>query len=281
MTLAINDLTAGPDAPPRVEVLATDLDPEVVAVTAWRLVNGFEQEVSGIIRVAVAGAGTWIDYEVPAQAATYRLELLGADGVPLGYSESVTVTLGYEGCWMHPALAPSAAVRVTLTDDAARKLSRPVPGSMVRPQGRRVGIAVTSPRQGLQGLVLDVFAPDFQTADKIQAFLGTQTTTMTPVICVRFGVDIPAGRRIASPLFLMVPDIPEEPYDAYDDDGLEGTVQRIVGDEAARPAPGIFIPLLRRKDVNAFYGSRAEFDAAYLTRLAANRDYTLAGFAGD
>lgn len=280
MTLAINDLTAGPDAPPMVEVLATDLDPAVATITAWRLVGGFEQRVSGIIKQPVAGAGNWVDYEVPAQAATYKLELFDSAGVPLGYSDPVTVELGFTGCWMHAALAPTTAVRVQMTADAAKKLSRPVPGSIVRPRGRRVGIAVTSPRQGLQGLVLDVFAPDFQTADKIQSFLGTQTTTLSPVICVRFGVDIPAGRRIASPLFLMVSDIPEEPFDAYDDDGLEGTVQPIVGDEAARPAPGIFIPLLRRKDVNAFYASRAAHNAAYLTRLAANRDYGLAGYGG-
>lgn len=278
MTLAINDQTAGPDDAPKVEVLATGLDPDVATVTAWRLSNGIEQEVGGIIRAAVAGAGTWIDYDVPAQAATYRLQYFDSTGVSLGYSESVTIELGYSGCWLHNPAAPTLAVRVDLAGSTGRSLSRPVPGSLVRPLGRRVGVVVANPRQGLTGLQFDVRCMTIQDADKVQAMLGTATTNLPPVICVRRGVDY-SGFRVPSPLFLAVFDIAEEDINIAWGGG-EDTRQRMVGDEAARPAPGIFIPLLRRKDVNAFYASRAAFNAAYLTRLAANRDYSLAGYAG-
>lgn len=278
LTLAINDLTGGPDDAPKVEVLATGLPAGVASVTAYRLSGGFEQPVSGVIRAAVAGGGTWVDYEVPAQQATYRLEYFDSAGVPLGFSESVTIELGYSGCWMHNPLAPSGAVRVELAGSAAQSLSRPVPGEVVQPLGRRVGVVVAQPRLGLRGATFDVRALDLRTADKVQAFLGGPSVTATPVICIRFGVDH-SGVRVQSPLFLGVFDIAEEGWDVFW--GGENTMQRITGDEVARPAPGIFIPLLRRKDVDAFYGSRAAFDAAYLTRLDADRDYSLAGYAGD
>ena len=54
---------------------------------------------------------------------------------------------------------------------------------------------------------------------------------------------------------------------------------RIVGDEVAPPAPGLFIPLLRAADVNAFYATAAAANAAYLTASDLNRDYSLAGYA--
>lgn len=277
MTLSINDLTSGPDDPPKVEVLVTGLGPEVATVTAYRVSGGFEEEVGGIVGVRVAGAGTWVDFEVPAQRATYRLRKFDDLGVDLGFTESVSIELGYDGCWMHNPGAPTAAVRVKLLSTAGQSLSRPVPGEVVYPRGRRVGVMIAEPRRGLSGAVFDVMTTTFQEADKLQSMLGSPLSTAVPVVCIRLGVDY-AGFRVQSPLYLGVLDIAEEGHDVRR--GGQSVIQRISGDEAARPAPGLFIPLLRRMDVNAFYASRADFDSAYLTRLAANRDYSLAGYAG-
>jgi len=279
MTLVINDITSGPDDPPKVELLLTDLDSAVASVTGYRLSSGVEEEVSGIIRARVAGAGSWIDHEVPAQRSTYRFELFDAAGVSLGFTESASIELGFSGCWMHSSLAPSTAVKVSLAASATASLSRPVPGSVVYPKGRRVGVVVAGPRRGLSGVVFDVRAEDLETADKIQGFLGSEVSPTVPVLCIRMGVDH-AGVRVRSPLFLAVFDIAEESINVAWGGG-EDTMQRIQGDEAARPAPGIFIPLLRRKDLNAYYASRAALNSSYLTRLAANRDYPLAGYSGD
>lgn len=278
MTLTINDITPDPSSAPIVEVLATGLGGGVASVTAWRTSGGVKREVSGVIRAAVAGGGTWVDYEVPAQAATYQLELFDSGGTSLGFSEAVTVELGFTGIWMHNPLAPSGAVQVQLHQDAGRVLSRPVPGERVVPKGRRVGVVIAGPRMGLVGAQFSVYSEDLVTADRVQAFLGGPQVTLLPVVCVRFGADYPQI-RVASPLFLGVDDIPEE--DRTLRYGGTATVQHIVGDEVARPAPGVFIPLLRRKDVNAYYATRAAFNAAYASRLDANRDYSLAGYAGD
>ena len=276
MTLAINDLTDGPDGFPKVEVLLSGLSGSVARVTAYRFSGGRELRVSGIIDVPVAGAGTWVDHEVPAQQATYRVEYFNSSGVSLGFSESVTVTLGFSGVWMHNPFAPDGGVRVDLMDTALQELSRPVPGRVVHPRGRRVGVMVSGPRHGLSGAVFDVTSHDLGTADRIQAFLGDYTTTTVPVICIRAGVDH-AGLRIPSPLFLGVLDIAEEGMDVFW--GGEWTRQRIQGDEVSRPAPGLFVPLLTRADLNAYYASRSAMNADNLTRLGINRRYDLAGTA--
>lgn len=277
MTLAINDLSSGPSDPPKVEVLLTSLPPEVAYVTAYRLAGGYTERVRGIVGAAVSGAGSWVDFEVPSQSATYRVEYFDAFGESLGFSEDAEISLGFTGCWMHNPLAPTGAVRVTLIDTAARSLSRPVPGEVVYPIGRRAGVMVSSPRRGIVGGVFDVFCPDFESADRIQSFLGGVGAELPPVVCIRPGVDQP-GLRVKSPLFLGVVNIEEEGVGSGW--GRSSSLQRIQGDEVSPPAPGIFIPLLRRKDLNAFYASRADLNAAYLTRLDAGRDYSLAGFAG-
>lgn len=276
MALTIVDLTAGPDDPPKVEVLLTGLDSSVASVTAYRISSGVTERVRGVINASVSGAGSWVDFEVPAQQATYRVEYFDSAGDTLGFSEDAEIELGFAGCWMHNPLAPTGAVKVELSDSAGASLSRPVPGEILYPRGRRAGVIVSGPRRGLMGGVFDVYTRDFRTADRVQAFLGGPGADLPPVICIRPGVDhrIRLGR---SPLFLGVLDIAEEGLDVRW--GGDTIVQRIQGDEVSPPAPGLFIPLLRRKDVNAFYASREAFNAAYLTRLDANRDYSLAGYS--
>lgn len=276
MTLAINDLTDGPDRAPKVEVLATGLSGSVARVTAYRLSGGRETCVSGIIDVPVAAAGSWVDSEVPAQQATYRLEYFDSGGVSLGFSEQVSITLGFSGVWMHNPFNPDGAVRVTLLDAAAKSLSRPVPGQIVAPRGRRVGVMVSGPRRGLVGAVFDVYCDSLEKSDQVQAFLGDYTSTTVPVICIRPGVDF-SRLRVPSPLFLGVLDIAEEGVDLRA--GGQATIQRVQGDEVSRPAPGLFIPLLTRADLNAYYATRSALNADNLTRLAVNRRYDLAGTA--
>lgn len=276
MTLTITDITSGPDDAPKVEVLLTGLGSEVASVTAYRVSGGVEHPVAGVIRATVAGAGSWVDYEVPAQQATYRVEYFDVAGDSLGFSEQQDIELGFSGCWMHNPMAPTGAVRVTLRDGAVGRLSRPVPNEVLYPRGRRVGVVVSEVRRGLVGAVFDVTTYDDLTADKVQGLLGSPGLSLPPVICIRFGVDH-SGVRVTSPLFLGVADIAEEGQDVFW--GGSMIVQRIEGNEAARPAPGLFVPLLRRKDVNAFYASREAFNNAYLTRLDANRDYSLAGYS--
>ena len=84
--------------------------------------------------------------------------------------------------------------------------------------------------------------------------------------------------RIPKPLFLGVLDIAEEMQDVQY--GGEWTVQRMTGDEAAPPVPGLFIPLLTNADLNAYYASNADLNSDNASNAAVNRRYDLAQFSG-
>lgn len=260
-------------------------------------------QVRGMVLLPVSGAVSRIDFEVPFNAVvSYRAELFDESGVSLGFTEPAVLGETFTGLapsedllpgslypeeslsgsgvispftWMHNPLAPEGAVRVSMLDSAAAGISRPTPGTVVYPRGRRVGVMVSEPRRGLSGFVADVYCDSLEDADRVQAMLGDYNTTTVPVLCIRPGLDFNA--RITSPLFLGVNDMVEEDWDVRM--GAEGTVQRIKGDEVSPPVPGLFIPLLTYADIASFYSSYATFNAAYASYLAASRDYSLAGSA--
>lgn len=289
---------------PRVEVLLENVDADVATVTIRRTSAGRPFLVRGAIRQAVAGAYSVVDFECPFNMPVqYRAELFDALGVSVGFSNPYTIgvdmtalypatwlfpadslyPVGLSGglvsadTWMHNPLDPAGGVKVSLTDTSARSISRPVPGSVVYPKGRRVGVIIGEPRGGVRGVTLDVWCEDLESADRIQSFLGDYTTTTVPTICVRLG-GTESRVRLPQPLFLGVLDIQEEMVDVQF--GGSRVVERISGDEVDPPSPGIFIPLLSYADLNAFYASYSVFNGDNATYLSASRRYDLAGYAG-
>lgn len=261
---------------PRAEVLVTGLEPNVASVTVYRLAAGREFTVRGAVSAPTGGALTRIDFEIPFGVdVTYRAELFDSSGVSLGYVSSNPVRLDVAETWLHNPLDPQGSVRVTLLDTAAQAIRRPVPGQISRPIGRRVGVMLTQPRQGVSELVLDVTVGSIADADRVQGMLGGYEQNLPPVLCVR--VAATSSARIPRPLFLGVLDIVEEDWDLRMDG--EATVHRMQGDEAAPPVPGLFIPLLTRADLNRYYATRAALNGDNLTRLAVNRRYDFAGYA--
>ena len=262
------------DAPcPRVEVFIDSGPADAASVTVTRLAGGTVSRVRGMSQIGFAGAVTRVDFEVPfGVPVTYRAEFFSTTGRSLGVETSEPAHLDVWETWMHNPLDPQGAVRVVPKDTAAQQISRPVPGEVSRPIGRRVGVILTQPRQGLAGLVFDLLTETFSDADKIQAMLGDDSRDIPPVLCIRKGVEI-QRMRIPPTLFLGV-------LSAVEDDltvmaGLEGIVHRITGDEVAPPVPGIFVPLLTRADLNAFYQSRAALNADNLARVDVNRRYDI------
>lgn len=265
------------DSPcPRVEVFFPSFDAGTAYVTVYRLAGGQERQVRGAVYAPTGGTLTRIDMEVPFNVSvTYRAEQFNASGTSLGFTPSGAVTVVSAETWMHNPLNPEGAVQVALLDSAVKKLSRPVPGQISRPLGRRVGVVLSEPRQGLNGAVFDVFAASDDEADRVQALVGNGFDSAVPVICVRAGSGNPM--RVAMPLFLGVLDIPEEDVNVRY--GGHGTIHRIEGDEVDPPIPGLFVPLLTRADLNAAFATRAALNAGGLTRADINRRYDLAGTA--
>lgn len=262
---------------PFVEVFIDEIDPSATSLTVYRLAAGREFEVRGAVRASTAGSFTRVDFEIPFNTlVTYRAELFDAGGQSIGFTASASITLHVADAWMHNPLNPAGSVKVKLLDTAVRSLSRPAPGEVSYPLGRRVGVMLSEPRRGLTGAVFDVICETYEDADKVQALIGTQQRSTVPVVCVRVGSDNPM--RVAMPLFLGVLDIPEEDYNVRF--GHEATVQRIQGDEVDPPIAGLYISTLTRADINISFESRSAVNSAALTRGDINRMYSLSGAAG-
>lgn len=268
----LTDVTAAPF----VEVFIDDLIPEATSLTVYRLAAGREFQMRGAVRAPTAGAFTRIDFEIPFNIpVTYRAELFDAAGDSLGFTDTATITLVCADTWMHNPLNPAGGVKVELGGDSANVISRPVPGTVSRPLGRRVGVVLSEPRYGVVGLKLDVRTTTDADADAVQAMCGDGG--MPPIVCVRLG-SRDRVMRVPQPLFLSVLDVPE--VDITHQWGGGEISHQMEGDEVDPPIPGLFVPLLRRMDLNAFYATRGAMNAGGLMRLDLNRKYDVAGIAG-
>ena len=262
---------------PRVEVFFPSLASGTVTVTVYRLAAGREFEMRGAVNAATGGTLTRIDFEVPFNVpVTYRALMFDEDGLPIGYTDPTETTVESPYTWLHNPLDPSGAVHVRALAGTADEISRPVPLTIARPLGRRVGVALAEPRLGVAGLVYNVYAPDLATADKVQGLLGDYRSATVPVVCIRIGQE-DEPMRIPRPLFLGTAAIIER--DVGVRMGTGTTRHDMVGDEVAPPIPGLFIPLLTAADINAYYATAAVLNGDNLTGSAVNRRYDLAGYA--
>lgn len=291
---------------PRVEVFFEGFDPDTAHVTVFRFAGGREFPVRGAVMAPTAGSLSRIDFECPFNVpVTYRAEMFDSSGLSLGFTDSATLGDVIEGLppssllppdddlapgsyvagsgllsretWMHNPLDPQGAVKVKLLDTVGQSLSRPVPGEVSYPLGRRVGVMLSEPRRGLRQVVYDVACESLEDADKVQGLIGSYARSAVPVICVRNGGD-DVRLRAAMPLFLGVLDIAEEDVNVRW--GGAVTNHRIVGDEVDPPIPGLVVALLRAADVNVSFATAAALNAAHLTAADVNRRYDLAGAAG-
>lgn len=271
-------LTAYTDAAPcpRVEVFFPSFAVGTATVTVYRLAGGQERQVRGAVKAPTGGTLTRIDFEVPFNMpATYRAEQFDAAGISLGFTPSASVTVASDATWMHNPLNPEGATVVFFGEDGGWSVTRPTPGVVSRPLGRRVGVVLSEPRQGVVGLRLTVRTSGDDDADRVQAMLGDNN--MPPVLCIRLGVQ-DQRLRVPQPLFLSALVAPE--VDMNTRWGGTEIAHHVEGDEVAPPIPGLFIPLLTRADLNISFATRAALNGAGLTRADINRLYTLAGAAG-
>lgn len=271
-------LTAYTDASPcpRVEVFFPSFAVGTATVTVYRLAGGQERQVRGAVNAPTGGTLTRIDFEVPFNlSATYRAEQFDAAGISLGFTPSDSITLAITDTWMHNPLNPDGAARIEFGADSAAKIVRPNPGSVSRPLGRRVGVVISEPRQGVTGLRVDVRTTSDADANAVQAMFGD--SGMPPVVCIRLGSTYSA-MRVPQPLFLSTLSVAE--LDVTQQWGGGEIAHQIEGDEVAPPIPGLFIPLLTRADLNVSFATRAALNAGGLTRADINRRYDLAGAAG-
>lgn len=265
------------DPAPRAEVVFPTLPAGTAKLRQiTRLADGREYAVRDSLGIVVVGAAQRLDHEVPfGIPVTWRAEALNSSDVSLGFTDaSAPVTVDVEDTWVHNPLDPTTAVRCTLLRDTSREWSRPVPGTVHYPINRRVGVVIAGPRQGIQGQRFSILVAD-EDVDRFADIIGGYSTTRVPVLCFRVGAS--TKMRLPRPLFGAVLDMREIDVDLSQ--GGDSVAFTMTADEVDPPTPALVVPLLTRADVNAYYATRAAFNADNLTRLAANRRYDLAGTA--
>lgn len=261
---------------PRVEVFFPSFDAGTAFVTVYQLTGGVERQLRGAVNVPTGGTLSRLDFEVPFnRPVSYRAEQFNASGQSLGFTPTSSVTVESANSWMHNPLDPQGAIKVQFGPDSASQVLRPTPGVVSRPKGRRVGVVLSEPRQGIVGLALDVRTTNDSDADAVQAMCGDGGKP--PVLCIRLG-SADQVMRVPQPLFLSALAAPELEIDRRLGGGEIS--HQIEGDEVSPPIPGLFVPLLTRADLNAYFATRSALNAGGLTRADLNRRYDLAGAAG-
>lgn len=261
-----------PNPCPRVLVTFGALAAGTVTITVQRTAEGRTMPVRGGVNLYAVGGAAVMDYEVPfGIAASYSAQQFNSVGLSLGFTASATVTVDVTDTWIHQPLSPALAVAAILTVATAADVVRKNPGSMVYPEGATVGRWIGAQRQGVTGAVVEVLMNSLADADELQSMFGSYSVDFPAILCIRTPVNV----RLPRVLFAAVAEVHEVSYTQATVVTFSFTV-----DEVAPPAPGLVLPLLRRKDIDVDYPTRAARAADYATRLARDVDYTKAGLAG-
>lgn len=259
---------------PGVEVFFASFPSGTVSVTVWRLSGGLSMKVRGAADAATAGQLTRIDFEVPfGVEVTYRAECFNAVGQRIGYTGQASTLLDIPGMWVHNPLDPQGAVQCEFLDRATRSISAPNGGSLARIPGQRVGVFLAGTQQGITDVDLSIAVDSIEDRDRVLTMLGRTDKHLPPILCFRIG----AEHRIAlpRPFYAVTPDVALEDLDVIYGGDTSHFIAR--GDEAAPPAPGLFVPLLTLGDLKAAYATLGDLKADNLTLGDVNRRYDLAG----
>lgn len=272
--------TVLPTGQPGVTVTFASFAPGTTAINVIRQSGGRSMFVRGGVQLTVAGAAGLLDPEAPAKPCSYLAEMLDAAGNTIAFTGLTAYTPTFAQSWVHNPFDPAHGVAVRIAAATGSSVSGQIPVATYYPIGRQAGVAVTGPRRGVGAAQVAIYADTIAQSDALDAMFGQVSGELglPPFLCVRFSTALAARIRLPQPLFLAVPAPTQTPIN------LIGGGTRIgwdlSGAEVDPPAAALAQPLLRRKDVNARYATRAAFNAAYATRLAANTDYNLAGYAG-
>ncbi len=259
---------------PRVEILFASVPAEAVTATVYREVDGVASRVRGLIGVFASGGFAGVDTEPPfGVTLEYRAELFDADGLTLGFTDSSAVAVLYSGTVIQSPLDPSRAASVTMLRGAAQNLRREDLGELVQPLGRERPVWVGFGRSGLREVDLSCVTFTDADADALLRVFGDYGDAQLPIVCFR--TSLPMG--LPRPFFALVRSPARNFVDAHV--GGSAVEWRLSADEVSAPAPALAGPTLTYLDMENTYADYEAAEAAYLTYLDAESDFSLAGFA--
>jgi hypothetical protein len=241
-------------------------------LNVYRTAEGRQFKVRGGVNLFAVGGAAVMDYECPfGIPASYQAEQFNSSGVSLGFTDAATVTLAVTQTWIHQPLSPTLAVTGKITMDSANSFTRPIPGSTVWPEGATVGRVIGGQRQGLNQTQVNVKLASAADSDMFLSMFGGYSSNFPAVLCIRTPPIIRMPRLLFAACLR-----PQEVIGGIN----RLIVWQMVIDEVAPPAPGLLLPTLRRKDIDAAFATRGARAAAYATRLQRDSDYSKAGLAG-
>lgn len=265
---------------PHVEMTIFDLDPATVTITVYRTADSRVMPVPGQINVYAVGGRNIVDWEAPfGIPLSYRAEQFDADGNSIGYTTPSITQLDVDATYVQNPFDPAHAVAVTILAAAGATLPRPTPTNVYYPAGSGVAVVISGQRQGLTDVAIPFLTETEDAAAAVRAMFGDAYTTpsLPPVIVIRTA----AGQnlRLPQPFYASIPEPVETPLDTR----FGGSVTRwdCTATEARRPAPALIGTVLSYADIDATYPTWAAADSAYSSYLDRDRDYSLAGTAGD
>lgn len=265
-------LTTSVTGNPFVEVFFPNLAPGTASLTIYRLSEEREWLVRGGVGLSTGVAA--LDFEAPFKTpSTYRAEQFDAVGNSLGFTESATTIVDYDGTVVHNPLVPASLwAHALVGPQSLSPVRRPTPGELLYVEDASVGTWIGTRRQGIRGLDIELLTTSIEAGERLQAMLGAYQTRQVGVLCIRTSSTAPWPRT-----FFAQGDLEQNDRDQR----FGGTWLQFNGsvDEVQPPFPGLLTPLLTYDDLDAF-GNYTAQDAGWLTYTDRDRAYELAGLAG-
>lgn len=247
------------------------------AVTLWRVSEGRQMKVRGVVGRAFANAAGWVDLEAGFDIeSTYIADCYSA-GALLGRVNLGSVVLPWNG---HPweaviqqPLDPRLYAVVTVNVAEQTRVSRSAPGSLNRPEGSGYPLMVgAGPRGGARSSArFRVY--DRTAARDLWATLGSESAPQLPVWLVRSRNEL-----LPRVLFTDARDVDEQSVTT--DMGGDVSDFTLPITEVASPAPALVLGTLSYTDLDVSYASYDARDAAYVSYDEMDRDWSLTGAAG-
>ena len=268
------ELTVDVSANPRVEVFfdAGELDGDTARLRMYRFSENRTWLVRGGVDVVPGSAA--LDFEVPFNTvATYRAEMFDGAGQSLGFTDTSSTEVEYEGTVVHQPLAPSLWAHMTVLDGSGASLVRPTAGELVGVEGAVPARWIGTRRRGLVDTLVSLGASTVEDADRFQFMLSSYTTQQLGILCIRTSDGIRWPRT-----FFARGEFAEIDWDVRL--GGEYIVFEAASTEVEPPFPGITTPLLSYSDMSEAFSTYTALAAAIPTYTQSARSYEYAGLAG-
>lgn len=236
-------------------------------VTVWRVVDGIEHKVQGVVGRAYTGSLSILDWAAPPNASSsYLIECFAEDGRTLGRVSAGTTFLPWGGqpgeVIVQNPLNPNLFAVVRNMAGSWPQISRDAPGDDVWAENDALPSYVGfGPQRGVDALNVDFQAQDRATAAKVWATLGTPDAQQMRVWLIRS----PNPGLMPKVFYGRVGPLTEVDRTVGRSKGEGGGGSsrfRAVLRETKQPAPALIVPTLRYSDLGAVFGTYSAIGAA-------------------